>query len=296
MNYLFDLYFSKIIENVRNRIIQLRLEKPRLDVLRTSDRSDSDSYIRRKKKVLEGAGIEFHVHDVSKHDKTALLAIINEMNCNPKVHGILVQFPLGDHLQKLVKSEELMELVDWRKDVDGFHPLNMLHSMTRTSSKLAPHFYESCTPKAVMRLLREMEINIKGLDVVLIGKSRVVGLPLLHQLLNEGATVQVCHKNTLNLSEKCKKAEVLIVAAGSPHLVKSEWIRPGIVVIDIGINYDQDGRLIGGDVDFERVKDVAAYVTPVPGGIGPLTITSLAENVLKSALFHYNHHNDLVQK
>lgn len=272
-----------MIENVRERIIELQLvNNVRLDVLRTSDRSDSDSYIRRKRKVLESIGIEFKVHDVSGHDRERLIRLIGDMNVDPKVHGILVQFPLGDHLKKFFKSEELMEMVDWKKDVDGFHPLNLLHSM---SSK-CPQHYTSCTPLAVMRLLKEMKLELKGIDVVLIGKSRVVGLPLMHQLLAAGATVQSCHKSTLNLGQKCRQAQLLIVAAGCANLVKPDWILPGAVVIDIGINHDSEGRLVGGDVDFELVKDIAGYVSPVPGGIGPLTIAALAENVLKSALIH----------
>jgi methylenetetrahydrofolate dehydrogenase (NADP+) / methenyltetrahydrofolate cyclohydrolase len=275
-----------MITNVRERIKDLQLTNARLDVLRTSDRSDSDFYIKRKRIILESAGIQFHVHDVNDHDRESLINFIQNLNSNPKVHGILVQFPLGDHLQKIFKCEELMEMVDWRKDVDGFHPLNMINSMHKCKSR--PHYFESCTPKAVMRLLKEMEVELKGADVVLIGKSRVVGLPLLQQLLAAGTTVQTCHKSTLNLSQKCRTAEILIVAAGCAKLVKSDWVRPGAIVIDIGVNYDEYGKLIGGDVDYSKVKDVASYITPVPGGIGPLTIAALAENVLKSALYHLN--------
>lgn len=275
-----------MVENVRERINELQLSSARLDVLRTSDRNDSDSYIKRKRKVLESTGIDFRVHDVSQKSREELINLIGEMNADQKVQGILVQFPLGDHLKQQFRSEELMEMVDWRKDVDGFHPLNMIHSISR--SKMSSNCYESCTPRAVMRLLKEMEINLKGVDVTLIGKSRVVGLPLLHQLLAEGATVQACHKATDNLRQKCREAEILIVAAGSAHLVKEDWIRPGAVVIDVGINYDSDGRLIGGDVDYENVRKIAGYITPVPGGIGPLTIAALAENVLKSAILNQN--------
>lgn len=275
-----------MIANVKERIIDLQLPSVRLDVLRTSDRSDSDSYIKRKRKVLESAGIQFNVHDVNGHDRESLINFIKGLNSDPKVHGILVQFPLGEHLQKIFKSDELMEMVDWEKDVDGFHPSNMIHSMHKCKSM--PHYFESCTPKAVMRLLKEMEINLKGVDVVLIGKSRVVGLPLLQQLLAAGATVHSCHKSTVNLPQKCRQAEILIVAAGCANLVKSDWIRPGAIVIDIGVNYDAGGKLIGGDVEYSGAKDVASYITPVPGGIGPLTIAALAENVLKSALYHHN--------
>lgn len=275
-----------MISNVRERIKDLQLTSARLDVLRTSDRSDSDYYIKRKRKILESAGIQFNVHDVIGHDKETLINFIEKLNSDPKVHGILVQFPLGDHLGKLFKCEELMEMVDWRKDVDGFHPLNMIHSMHKCKSM--SHYFESCTPKAVMRLLKEMEIELKGVDVVLIGKSRVVGLPLLQQLLASGATVQTCHKSTLNLPQKCRQAEILIVAVGCANLVKANWIRPGAIVIDIGVNYDSEGKLIGGDTDYYSIKDVASYITPVPGGIGPLTIAALAENVLKSALYHQN--------
>lgn len=275
-----------MITNVRERINELQLTTARLDVLRTSDRSDSDSYIKRKRKILESTGIQFNIHNVNDHDRQTITNLIQNLNSDPKVHGILVQFPLGNHLQTIFKSEELMELVDYRKDVDGFHPLNMIHSMQ--TCKSMPLYFESCTPKAVMRLLKEMEIELKGVDVVLIGKSRVVGLPLLHQLLATGATVQICHKSTLNLPQKCRQAEILIVAAGCESLVKADWIRPGAIVIDVGVNYDMEGRLIGGDVEYSGAKDVASYITPVPGGIGPLTIAALAENVLKSVLFHQN--------
>lgn len=271
-----------MIQNVKDRIIELGLvNKVRLDVLKTSNRSDSDSYIKRKRKVLEGIGIEFKVHDVTAKDLHDLIKFINEMNGDPKVNGILIQFPLGN---LNIKSHDLMEMVDCKKDVDGFHPLNLI---TRTSGKCSTVNYTSCTPKAVMRLFKEMEIDLKGVDVVLIGKSRVVGMPLLHQLLSKGATVQVCHKSTINLPQKCQKAQILIVAAGHPHLVKSDWILPGAIVIDIGINHDAQGHLIGGDVDYEAVKEVAGYITPVPGGIGPLTIAALAENVLQSAIINF---------
>lgn len=259
---------------------------PRLDVLRTSKRSDSDFYIKRKRKALESAGIEFREHDLSDFDGNPELIIqkIREMNSNPAIHGILIQFPLGERLLKHFRSEDLMEIVNLEKDVDGFNPLNMINSMNKCENKL---YYESCTPKAVMRLLREMEINLKGADVVLIGKSRVVGLPLLHQLLAAGSSVHSCHKSTENLAQKCRQAQILIVAAGSPGLVKKDWIVPGTIVIDIGVNYDtHSGKLIGGDVDYLGVSEVAGYLTPVPGGIGPLTIAALAENVLKSAIYH----------
>ena len=275
-----------MIENVRERIKKLDLvDNVRLDVLRTSDRSDSDSYIRRKKKILESIGVDFRVHDVSGHDRDGLERFLGEINADPKVQGILIQFPLGDHLKGFFKSEELMEMVDWKKDVDGFHPFNLVNSMSSMTKKYSQH-YVSCTPKAVMRLFKEMEIDLKGVDVVLIGKSRVVGIPLMHQLLAAGATVQSCHKSTTNLAEKCRQGQIVIVAAGSANLVRSDWILPGTIVIDVGINYDSEGKLIGGDVDFEAVKGVAGYITSVPGGIGPLTIAALAENVLKSALLH----------
>lgn len=269
-----------MVEGVRKEIKEMNLDyAPRLEVLRTSDRSDSDSYIRRKQKVLESAGIEFRVQDVSGCDRQALTGLISEMNANPAIHGILVQFPLGDQLQKAFKSEELMEMVDWRKDVDGFHPLNMIKAMHETGFS-----FESCTAKAVMRLLKEMEIDLQGVDVVLIGKSRVVGLPLLHQLLAAGATVQCYHSNTTNLAQKCRQGQIVIAAAGSPGLVKSDWLARDAIVIDVGVNYDAQGKLIGGDVDV-NAHDSVAFVTPVPGGIGPLTIASLAENVLKSVKY-----------
>ena len=275
-----------MVENVRGRIQELQLSHVSLDVLRTSDRSDSDSYIKRKRKVLESAGIEFRVHDVGGQTRKELMNLIGEMNSDQKVHGILVQFPLGDQLKRQVRCEELMDIVDWRKDVDGFNPVNVIHSISK--GKISSNYYESCTPKAVMRLFKEMEIDLKGVDIVLIGKSRVVGLPLLHQLLSEGATVQTCHKGSHNLRQKCREAEILIVAAGSAHLVKEDFIRPGAIVIDIGVNYDAEGRLIGGDVDYENGKKIAGYITPVPGGIGPLTIAALAENVLKAAILNQN--------
>lgn len=279
-----------MISDVKSCIEKLKspntITGPRLDVLRTSDRSDSDAYIKRKRKILESAGIEFHVHDVCNYSRKEFLTIITAMNSDPKIQSILVQFPLGHELQKYFKTDEIMELVDWRKDVDGFHPFNLVHSaMKSTKHKL---YFDSCTPLGVMRLLKEMEIKLSGLDVVLIGKSRVVGIPLLHQLLAVGATVHCCHRTTEQLAQKCNAADVVVVAAGHSNLVKCNWIKPGAVVIDIGINYDETGHLIGGDVDYRNVKDVAGFVTPVPGGIGPLTIAALAENVLKSWKYNIN--------
>lgn len=273
-----------MIDGVRNGIKELGLiNKVTLSVLRTSNRSDSDSYIERKKKILESTGIEFKVHNVCGYNRKDLMNLIAQLNSDSAVQGILIQFPLGEDLKgQSVKCEELMEMVDWKKDVDGFHPLNLVNSATLKGND----YFVSCTPKGVMRLLKEMEIDLQGLDVVLIGKSRVVGIPLLHQLLARGSSVQICHKSTLNLAEKCRQAQIVIVAAGSPKLVKADWIRPGAIVIDIGTNYDASGRLIGGDVDFHNVEKVAGFVTPVPGGIGPLTIAALAENVLKSAIIN----------
>lgn len=312
------IVYSAVLQSVGETVARERKRNPqfsgpRLDVIRTNTRPDSDSYIRRKQRALHAVGIECHVHDYSDvTGETELLSRIAQLNADPQVQAILVQFSLGI---RNARPETVMEAIDYRKDVDGFHPINLAHllvedgkedgkedgdegdAVTDGASHLATSppitlttpttvHYQSCTPKGIMRLLREMGVTLPGLETVVVGRSRVVGLPMQHMLLSAGATVTCCHRHTVNLASQVRRAELVVVAAGHLHLVRADWIRPGAIVIDVGINHDsKTGRLLGGDVDFEEVRRVAGFVTPVPGGVGPLTIAMLAENVLQAALF-----------
>jgi methylenetetrahydrofolate dehydrogenase (NADP+)/methenyltetrahydrofolate cyclohydrolase len=266
------------------------------------------------------------VHDWSSTDKGArFMENLHELNSNDQVSAILVQFPLG---HAGVDAARVMETVDPEKDVDGFHPLNMIRlleasrrnpdkdSLTRTlvdgtiacstsiahSTSITPVAqsasttpvasetsqtstgFESCTAKGVMRLLAELGVELAGERVCVVGRSRVVGWPLTHMLLAAGATVTVCHSQTRDLPAVLQAHRLVVVAIGQARFVQASWIRPGAVVIDVGINEGPEGsRQPVGDVDYEAVRKVAAYVTPVPGGVGPLTVAMLAENVLRAA-------------
>jgi len=257
---------------VQKRIDQ-GLRAPGLAVILVGEDVGSKIYVRNKTKACEEVGFYAEQHRLdSQTSQEELLALVESLNNNPNIDGILVQLPLPRQL----KAEAILEAILPDKDVDGFHPYNVGRLVQRMP-KLRP-----CTPKGIMTLLQTTGIDLHGKDCVIVGASNIVGRPMAMELLLAGSTVTVTHRFTVNLAAKINKADIVVAAAGVPELVKGEWIRPGAVVIDVGINRNTDGKLIG-DVEFETACERAGWITPVPGGVGPMTVASLLENTLFAA-------------
>jgi 5,10-methylene-tetrahydrofolate dehydrogenase/methenyl tetrahydrofolate cyclohydrolase len=257
-------------------------DAPGLATVLVGARKDSQTYVRMKKKACEEVGITSFGHDlpgdISQED---LLAVVRELNANPKVHGILVQLPLPDHID----DEEILGAVSLEKDVDGFHPLNI----GRLSMKRRDPLFVPCTPKGCIELLDRSGIEIAGKRAVVLGRSNIVGLPVAMLLLHRNATVTICHSRTRDLPEVVRSAEILIAAVGRAEMVRGDWVAPGAVVIDVGVNAVEDasaarGYRLVGDVAFAEVSELASAITPVPGGVGPMTIAMLLRNTLDGAL------------
>lgn len=246
---------------------------PHLTVVLIGDNPASKSYVKGKKKASAETGISSEIIELpASTSEEKLLTIITELNNNPAVHGILVQLPLPEHIAEQV----VIEHIDPNKDVDGFHPVNIGRMMAGKDTFLP------CTPYGIVTMLKSKNIQIAGQHVVVIGRSNIVGKPVGQLLLNENATVTYCHSKTKNLKQFTKMADILIVAIGIPNVIGADYIKPGAAVIDVGINRLENGSLTG-DVDFEEVKEVASYLTPVPRGVGPMTITMLLKNTIKAA-------------
>ncbi|MDA1474896.1 bifunctional methylenetetrahydrofolate dehydrogenase/methenyltetrahydrofolate cyclohydrolase FolD [Bacillus changyiensis] len=246
---------------------------PGLAVILIGDNPASLSYVRGKKKVAEDMGMRFQLDHFDEHfTEEELLAVIDQYNQNDDFHGILVQLPLPDH----ISEQAVIERISPDKDVDGFHPLNIGKML------LGEETFLPCTPAGIIELLHETNIGLSGKEVVVVGRSHIVGKPVGMLLLNENATVTYCHSRTADLTAHTKKADILIVAVGKAHFIQADQIKEGAVVIDVGVNRLENGKLVG-DVAFEEVKEKASYITPVPGGVGPMTITMLAHNTVKSA-------------
>ena len=247
--------------------------RPGLAVVLVGDSAASRIYVRNKVKACEQAG--FHsVSDVLPAEITEqqLLARIGELNDDPLIDGILVQLPLPPHID----SRKVIEAIDPAKDVDGFHLVNAGALMTG-APRLVP-----CTPLGVMKLLEHTGVPLRGAEATIVGASNLVGKPQLHLLLQAGATVTICNSKTRDLAAQVRRADVVVVAVGKPRMITGEMIKPGAVVIDVGINRLDDGRLCG-DVDFESASKVAGWITPVPGGVGPMTIAMLLANTVQVA-------------
>ncbi|MBA4370083.1 MAG: bifunctional methylenetetrahydrofolate dehydrogenase/methenyltetrahydrofolate cyclohydrolase FolD [Coriobacteriaceae bacterium] len=233
----------------------------------------SQVYVRNKHKACEETGIHsfsYELPETTTQDE--LLALVTELNARDDVHGVLVQFPLPAHIDE----DAVIEAIDIGKDVDGFHPESIGRLVVGKDT------FVSCTPAGVMVLLEESGIDLTGKDVLVLGRSNNVGKPAALLALARNATVTVCHSRTRDLADHVRAADVVIVAIGRPEMVKGDWIGEGAVVIDVGINRTEDGRLVG-DVEFETAKERASAITPVPGGVGPMTIAMLLENTVKSA-------------
>lgn len=242
--------------------------KPHVAVVQVGLRKDSSQYVSMKLKQAEMIGIKV-THEVlpASINEQDLLARIGDLNDDDRVHGILVQLPLPDHINPL----HITEKVDFRKDVDGFHSSNTGLLVNRNAK---PHF-EPCTPKGIMRLLKEECVDLAGKRAVVVGRSNIVGLPISFMLQNANATVTLCHSKTQNLSDIVSTADILVVAIGAPNMIKGQWIKTGAIVIDVGTNAVEDsskksGFRWVGDVDFQSANEVAQAITPVPGGVGPM--------------------------
>ncbi|MDQ1283762.1 MAG: Bifunctional protein FolD [Patescibacteria group bacterium] len=263
---------GKIKKNLRVDIKELKERNvfPGLAVVLAGDDPASKIYVSNKEKACQELGIHSKVYRLNSDTNQAeVMNLIEKLNNDSKIHGILVQLPLPGH----IVEKEVIEAIDPKKDVDCFHPENV-GRMLSGNGRMFP-----CTPAGVMEMLKEYEIEIVGKDAVVIGKSNIVGKPMAAMLLNAGATVTVCHSRTKDLKAHCEKADILVSAAGKAGLITADMIKSGAAVIDVGINRSEDGKIIG-DVDFEKVKDVAGAITPVPGGVGPMTIAMLVKNTI----------------
>jgi 5,10-methylene-tetrahydrofolate dehydrogenase/methenyl tetrahydrofolate cyclohydrolase len=254
---------------------------PGLAAVLVGERKDSQTYVRMKKKACAEVGITSFGHDLPADISQAeLLRVVQDLNANREVDGILVQLPLPDHIDE----EEILGAVSLDKDVDGFHPINI----GRLSMKRRDPLFSPCTPKGCIELLDRTGVEIEGKRAVVLGRSNIVGLPVAMLLLHRNATLTVCHSRTKDLPGVVREADILIAAVGQPEMVRGDWVKPGVVVIDVGVNAVDDptrekGYRLVGDVAFDEVKEVAAAITPVPGGVGPMTIAMLLRNTLTSA-------------
>ncbi len=245
-------------------------KRPKLAVILVGKDPASITYVNMKIKACERVGMDFDLKTLQEDITEAkLLSLIKDYNTDQNISGVLVQLPLPRHID----SKMILEAIDPSKDVDGFHPLNIGKLCTQKESFLP------ATPMGVMRLLKHYHIEIKGKDVAIIGASNIIGKPLSMLMLNAGASVSVCHILTKDISFYTKNADIVCVGVGKPDLIKASMLKKGAVVVDIGINHLNDGRIVG-DVDFNNVQKVAGFITPVPKGVGPMTIVSLLENTL----------------
>lgn len=256
----------KIQEELKEKVSSLKT-KPCLAVILVGDDKASQVYVRNKEKAAQYIGINTTTYKLEESTSTEdLLALIDKLNKDSSVNGILTQLPLPKHIDK---ERALLSILP-EKDVDGFHPTNMGH-LWLGKPRLVP-----CTPAGIIRLLDTYKIPIDGKNAVVIGRSSIVGKPIAQLLLERNATVTLTHSHTHNLKDIVKNADIVVVAIGKPKFVTKDFIKEGAVVIDVGINRDENNKLVG-DVDFENVKDLTSFISPVPGGVGPLTVSMLME-------------------
>ena len=276
MNIVYGSELSKELRtDLKKEIEKIEGRKPCLAVVLVGENPASVSYVRGKNKALNEVGMECRQIDLKEDVSEAdLLALIEELNNDNKVDGILVQLPLPEH----INQERVIQSIVSDKDVDGLNVINAGKLFTGEDG------FVPCTPLGVIKLLERMNCDVEGKEVVVIGRSNLVGLPVARLLTRKNATVTVCHSKTHNLKEVCKRADILVVAIGKPKFVTAEYVKDGAYVIDVGVNR-VDGKLCG-DVDFEDVKDKCAAITPVPKGVGPMTITMLLHNTLRAYRLH----------
>ncbi|HSH43391.1 MAG TPA: bifunctional methylenetetrahydrofolate dehydrogenase/methenyltetrahydrofolate cyclohydrolase FolD [Arenicellales bacterium] len=267
---------TRIVNEIKTEVDDRRsrgLRAPGLGMILVGENPASQVYVRNKEKSCRKSGVESIMHRIPAETTQAeLLALIDELNGDPKVDGILVQLPLPEHIDE----NAVIERISPEKDADGFHP----YSMGRLALGL-PGFHP-CTPRGIMTLLAETGIDLSGKDAVIVGRSHIVGRPMALELISANATVTVCHSRTRDLESKVAAADIVVAAVGRAQFIRGEWIKPGAVVIDVGINRLDDGSLVG-DVAYEPAAERASWITPVPGGVGPMTVASLLQNTLDSA-------------
>lgn len=248
---------------------------PHLVVILVGEDPGSVSYVTGKAKASTEVGIKnTTIRREATITEEELLGIIDELNADDEVDGILVQLPLPKHID----SDKVIAAIRAEKDVDGFHPMNVANLWLKQPCTLP------CTPKGIIKLLKRANVEIAGKEVVVIGRSNIVGLPVSKLLLNENATVTIAHSRTKDLKEVTRRADILVVAIGRPKFVTADMIKPGAVVIDVGVNRDPETKKLCGDVDFAAIEPIASAITPVPGGVGPMTITCLMENTIECFL------------
>jgi len=271
---------QEIREELKQEIAKLKKRgiKPGLAAVLVGENPASKVYVSMKAKACEETGIySKKVHLPAETPQEELIQIIDGLNRDERIHGILVQLPLPDHLDQ----RAVLEKVDPAKDVDGFHPVNLGKLLIAKYWEELPTFVP-CTPAGVIKLIESTGAKIEGAQAVVVGRSVIVGKPVAMLLMAKQATVSMCHSRTRDLPAVTKTADILVVAAGKPKLITADMIKPGAVVIDVGVNRIGEKQIVG-DVDFESAKDVAGYITPVPGGVGPMTIAMLLSNTVKAA-------------
>ena len=269
---------KKIREELKEEVTELKKEgiNPKLAVIMVGNDKASATYVRNKSRACDEIGIEFEeflLEDTITQKE--LIDLIKELNNRKDINGILLQSPIPENLD----IREAFNTIDSTKDVDGFNPINV------GKLSIGEDSFISCTPLGVTKMLEAYNIPVEGKRAVIIGRSNIVGKPLIQCMLNKNATVTVCHSRTENIEEITKQADILIAALGKPKFVTEDMVKDGAVVIDVGINRNEEGKLVG-DVDFENVSKKASYITPVPGGVGPMTVAMLMNNVVKAAKLH----------
>jgi len=256
------------VENLKNKGIN-----PKLAVIMVGNNPASKVYVKNKSKACEEIGVDYEEFLMDENTTMEeLLNLIDELNNRKDINGILLQSPIPNHLD----INQAFNKIDYKKDVDGFHPINV------GKLSIGQDCFISCTPFGVTKMLEEYNIQTQGKNVVILGRSNIVGKPLIQCMLQKNATVTVCHSKTENLKEITKNADILISAIGKAKFVTQDMVKDGAVIIDVGINRTEEGKLVG-DVDFENVQEKASYITPVPGGVGPMTIAMLMTNLVKAA-------------
>lgn len=270
---------ATIREEIKSEVSTMKT-KPGLAVVIVGERKDSQTYVRMKRKACEEVGIEsFHAEIPETATEKEVLDVVKKFNADARVHGILVQLPLPKHMDE----EKILAAISIEKDVDGFHPENI----GKLAMKGHEPLFVPCTPKGCVELLKRSGVDPSGKNAVVVGRSNIVGMPAAMLLMGANATVTVVHSKTQNPKKICREADIIVAACGSAEMVKRDWVKPGAVVIDVGTNGVEDktkksGYRLVGDVDYENVRKVASKITPVPGGVGPMTIAMLLSNTLAS--------------
>lgn len=270
---------ATIREEIKSEVSTMKT-KPGLAVVIVGERKDSQTYVRMKRKACEEVGIEsFHAEIPETATEKEVLDVVKKFNADARVHGILVQLPLPKHMDE----EKILAAISIEKDVDGFHPENI----GKLAMKGHEPLFVPCTPKGCVELLKRSGVDPSGKNAVVVGRSNIVGMPAAMLLMGANATVTVVHSKTQNPKKICREADIIVAACGSAEMVKRDWVKPGAVVIDVGTNSVDDktkksGYRLVGDVDYENVRKVASKITPVPGGVGPMTIAMLLSNTLAS--------------